>query len=432
MICGTSIPHVDLKHLPRRRRLATLVVGLGFLIAASSAYAAPSVTMAPPGPVVGHIPVFTITATPLSPPGTTVAWTLTGPGYSELGDPLDAALPVTASPPQSIDDGLYTFTATEAPAAASQTVVTFTLDTTPPPVPTITSGPPAVVGPAPPITFGWTGDTTAISAEWQLLDLGNVVLSGTTPASHVTFSLPLLAPGDRILRLRVRLLDAVGNPSPFSDPYVFNVDQTPPGPPIELTGPTGITRNLAPEFSWQGTQLGGVYQWDVLDASGTGILGPGVNRTTSSSSVTVPSLPLAPNMTHNLVFTVRQIDAYGNHGPVSKLPFTVTTVPIPTIAPPPPKTRSASLMTPSAGSNLTTLRPLLRWRKIVRGTTLYNIQVYDGKTKVLSMFPRTIKTLVPKGKLKPGKRYIWYVWAYVGKKKQYAARPMMSWFETAR
>ena len=409
----------------RARRLTTLV-GAVLLAVAATAQAAPTVTMDTPGPVVNRIPVFTVST---AVPAATLHWELTGPaGYLQINEPPDPVLSVTTPVLPPGDDGLYTFTATETPATAP-TVVTFTLDTIAPNAPTINSGPAAIVGPGPPITFGWTVDTAASSAHWQLLDFGTVILEGTTPNARATFSLPVLAPGDRILRLRVRLLDAVGNLSAFSDPYVFIVEQTPPGAPTGLTGPTGTIRNLSPTFSWQGTEAGGVYQWDVMDADGKGTLGPGVDRTTRSSSITVPSLPLAPNLRHNLVFTVREIDAYGNRSAISKFPFTITTVPI---AVPPPKTRSANLMTPKAGTNLTSLRPLLRWRKIVPGTTLYNIQIYDGKRKVASFFPRGTKALVPKNKLKAGKRYVWYVFSYVAKKKAYSTRMMTSWFETKR
>ena len=49
---------------------------------------------------------------------------------------------------------------------------------------------------------------------------------------------------------------------------------------------------------------------------------------------------------------------------------------------------------------------------------------------MLSVFPRTTSYRVPKGKLKPGKTYLWRVWPYLGKK--YAKSPIgVSYFITA-
>lgn len=410
------------------RRLAALAACAVLLATATAAHAVPTVTTNPSGSVVAHLPVFTVTGTT---PASTINWTLTGPdGYFEENNTPNQPSPVTTPQPPLGIDGPYVFTATvtETPATPPISVM-FTLDTTGRPAPMILSGPPDITGPFGQFIFGWTGAIPATSSFWQLLDLGIVVAEGTTPGTQVSLTPPQLAAGDRILRFRVRLLDAGGSPrSPFSEPYVFNVDQTPPGAPTGLTGPTGTSSDLAPVFSWQGTEIGGTFEWDVIDSSGAGILGPGASRTTTATSVTPPSLPLAPNLVHQLLFRVQQIDPYGNRGPVATYQFALTTVPVLT---PAPKTRLAQLMLPKAGSELTSLRPLLQWRKTVKGATFYNVQVYAGTKKVLSIFPASNKARVPKGKLKPGKRYIWYVWEYIGKKKQYAPRPLTSWFEIA-
>lgn len=413
-----------------------LVVSLvGALLIAATAGAAPSVTMQPSGETVAHMPMFTVTSTP---PATTVAWTLTGPGgYLQESDFPEPTTPATTPTFPVGLDGLYTFTATETPST-TPAVVTFTLDTTPPPVPQVQSGPPAVVGASAVLSFTWTGGGDAAGAQWRLLDLGAVIGEGTVTQSTVTVPMPALTPGDRILRFQVRSFDPVGNPSPFSTAFVFNVDQTPAAAPFALSGPTGTIRDLTPTFSWQATELGGTFRWDVVDVFGARVYDAAVTRVTPDTSLTVPALPLGASLIHSLRFTVRHTDVFGNSSAESNWAFTVTTVPI--RAPQP--TRFADRMQPQAGAVVTRLRPLLRWQRRTKGVTSYNVKVYLGDSRktvhitsatrpVASFFPTANTALVPKGRLKPGRRYVWYVWEWIGKKKRYAPLPMISWFEVA-
>jgi hypothetical protein len=87
-------------------------------------------------------------------------------------------------------------------------------------------------------------------------------------------------------------------------------------------------------------------------------------------------------------------------------------------------------LTPVKGTTLRSLRPLLKWKGIGKRAKLYNLQIFQGKRKVLSVFPRGTTYRVPKGKLKAGKTYVWRVWPYLGKK--YAKGPVgVSYFVTA-
>jgi len=66
---------------------------------------------------------------------------------------------------------------------------------------------------------------------------------------------------------------------------------------------------------------------------------------------------------------------------------------------------------------------------------LYNVQVFHivpGRyVKVLSAFPRTTRLVIPRGRLKPGQRYAWRVWPYLGRTRGYTRAPMgVSWFTT--
>jgi hypothetical protein len=97
----------------------------------------------------------------------------------------------------------------------------------------------------------------------------------------------------------------------------------------------------------------------------------------------------------------------------------------------PPAPRRAHLLSPPAGSVVTTLRPLLRWRPNARAR-LYNVQLFllEGGTarKVLSVFPAGPRMRVPRAKLSYGRRYVWRVWPYVG--GRYPRRPIgLSFFD---
>jgi Big-like domain-containing protein len=82
---------------------------------------------------------------------------------------------------------------------------------------------------------------------------------------------------------------------------------------------------------------------------------------------------------------------------------------------------NARLLRPAAGSRLGTLRPTLRWRRHP-GARLYNVQIFAGKRKVLSAFPRKPSLRVPAGILKPGVTYVWRVWPFA--RKGYTVRPL--------
>ena len=69
--------------------------------------------------------------------------------------------------------------------------------------------------------------------------------------------------------------------------------------------------------------------------------------------------------------------------------------------------------------------PLLRWTRI-RGADYYNVQVFRGKRKVLSAWPTRPKLRLPatwryaghKRRLKPGRRYRWFVWPGEGARQR--------------
>lgn len=88
------------------------------------------------------------------------------------------------------------------------------------------------------------------------------------------------------------------------------------------------------------------------------------------------------------------------------------------------------LLTPTAGRVVGGLRPLLRWRGGPTRVRLYNVQVFLGSRKVMSVFPRGRSVRIPAKRLAPGRRYVWRVWPYMAS-GDYTARPLgLSWFAT--
>jgi hypothetical protein len=105
---------------------------------------------------------------------------------------------------------------------------------------------------------------------------------------------------------------------------------------------------------------------------------------------------------------------------------------VPTPKPPAtgPKTVNARFMRPAAGALVRTLRPVLRWKRGPKATRLYNVQVFRGNRKVLSVFPKGTSFRIPSGRLKPNVRYTWSVWPYLG--RRYGKLLGRSTFITAR
>jgi hypothetical protein len=92
------------------------------------------------------------------------------------------------------------------------------------------------------------------------------------------------------------------------------------------------------------------------------------------------------------------------------------------------------LLRPAAGSRLTTLRPVLRWRSR-GGAKLYNVQVFAVRgasvRKVLSAFPASPRLRIPRRTLDFGEHYAWRVWPYLT--GGYPKRPIgVSFFEVRR
>jgi hypothetical protein len=294
-----------------------------------------------------------------------------------------------------------------------------TIDSTIPPAPSITGGP---LGPtrinSP--TFSWQG--TEDTYIWDLTRAGQEVpvRVGSGAATNVT--LAQLPDGDYTFRVK-QVTEA--NQQSAEATRAFNVDTVAPAPPtIILRPPFPVTGPAT--FGWT-VEPGALSRWQVIAAGGATALGP--------SDAPAPSVTLNDLAEGAFSFNVLQVDAAGNVSGTTVEPFTVIA---PVLPPPPGATGTASLVSllprqnalrlrPKAGRTVPTRRPVLRWKRGPRGTTLYNLQIFKASkktrkvgtpivTKIYSAFPRGTQFRPPKKKLKPGTCYVWRVWPYTGRK----------------
>jgi hypothetical protein len=200
--------------------------------------------------------------------------------------------------------------------------------------------------------------------------------------------------GDGQHAFNVRAIDAVGNLSPAVS-RAWAVDTTSPETTL-ASGPKAVTTATSATFAFSASETGSFEC--TLDGAPFALctspksyarLGKGVHR-----------------------FEVRAIDAAGNADATPSLHAWKIQAPARTIA-------TSALLAPRGGARVTK-PPLLRWRPVARAR-YYNVQVFRGKQKVLSVWPtRARLQLAARWKfagrvrrLTPG-AYRWYVWPGYG------------------
>ncbi|HWH14631.1 MAG TPA: hypothetical protein VNT51_07780, partial [Miltoncostaeaceae bacterium] len=342
--------------------------------------------------------------------------------------------------------GTHTWRVTAFDAAGNATTAdlqTFRVDPTAPDAPAITEGPRGftrLAGPTfrysglPAARFTWTverGNCTETAATPTACDV-----QGPTPDTTGTATLTPLADGQ--YRFKVSQANDAGTIGADAV-AAFTVDTVRPAV-LRVVSAPGASGDPRPSFTWTGAEAGATFRWVVTGAGGNTVIGPASSATTS---VTLPAA--LPGGAY--AFLVRQIDQAGNEGDWSAPePFTVAGAPAP---PAPsttgggtirtaakPRTINARNLTPRAGVTVRTLSPTLRWKRYPRAT-LYNVQIFrvrgTSSVKVRSAFPRGTRYVVPRGTLKPGQRYVWRVWPYVGRLKRYTRTQLgTSYFDVHR
>lgn len=294
----------------------------------------------------------------------------------------------------------------------------------PPPAPTITSGPASLTNVAAPM-FAWTGQTGSYA--WALASAdGTIVSEGAGPQTSASPPAPL---GDGAYTFTAWQIDESGLAPVRGQPatQAFTLDATAPAAPRITSRPPFPTTAAAPAFAVDGVEVGASVSWQVIGAGGALVQPP---QALAGSSAAIGPLPPG-----SYVFQVRQADPAGNVSAPASEPFAIVAAqPTTTTARPRlvlPKMNTKRLK-PRVGARIRTVRPILRWTRGPRRTTLYNVQIFSvgttsGEnatmvrlTKMRSAFLRT-RTMRLRG-LRPGRCYVWRVWPYVG--RRFTSKPL--------
>lgn len=215
------------------------------------------------------------------------------------------------------------------------------------------------------------------------------VTSGSATCGSVTYS----GPDDGSAQVVGHCSDAAGNTA-FKG-VGFKYDSTPPAKSKLYAVPA----NKAIDLSW--TPVDGADKYVITRTSSVGAAA--ATPVYSGSATHFVDAGLANGKKYSYVVTV--LDAAGNSSTAG-----IAAVP------------DGSSLRPFIDTELTEL-PMLSWGK-VKGARYYNLQVFKGKTKVMSIWPKTPKAQVPaswkykghKQTLSPG-LYRWYVWPGYGSMK---------------
>ncbi|MFN8108281.1 MAG: Ig-like domain-containing protein [Thermoleophilia bacterium] len=377
--------------------------------------------------------------------GSTKYDSATDPAFAGSGKliPVSGGSQVSAQLPADLNDGgSYTWTVKAFDAAGNSNTSSqgaFSIDTSTPNAPSITAGP--VDGGATNSTKpAWTfAGLPGAQFKWQLKTQAGVVITPFAAYSATTSFTPAAALVDGTYLFEVQQQAPNGKESALTS-AIFAVDTVAPGQPV-ITSSPGANATSQPTFSWRAAEPGGSFNWQITGIGGARVQGP---LDTTSTTLQVP----AALANGSYVFQVRQRDHAGNLSEWSfPEPFTVTGGSSGggnnggdgggTVTKYRPGTRNASLMYPKVGAVLNPTKVLLRWKR-TPGATLYNVQVFilsstGGTTvkKVHYAFPHGLSYRVPKRILKPGQRYVWRVWPYLGRVKRYTKNPFgISWFDT--
>jgi hypothetical protein len=247
--------------------------------------------------------------------------------------------------------------------------VTIHLDQTPP---VVTGATPA----RPPDQNGWYRSPVQVTFS------GSDATSGLLGCSAASYS----GPNTAAVNLLGRCQDNAGN---VSDPSPFGLRYDSVAPDLSGVGVSPSDRKV--RLSWD---VPGASSVDVSRRHGTGKAEPVVSGGRKGHVV---DRRLRNGRTYS--YDVRAVDPAGN----TSL-RTITVVPGP------------RLLVPAAGARVPDA-PMLRWTS-VRGARYYNVQLFRGNRKVLSVWPAKPQLQLDRRwhfdgrreRLRAGRRYRWFVW----------------------
>jgi hypothetical protein len=269
----------------------------------------PGVAQAPPTPAITSAPANPTNQTNASfsftdsEAGAGFLCQLDGSAFSSCSSPVTYSGPLT--------QGSHTFAVKAQDAAGNQSSAasfTWTVDTTPPPIPAITSTPANPTNQTS-ASFGFADSEAGVSFLCQLD--GSAFSSCSSP---VTYSGPL-AQGSHTFAVKAQ--DAAGNQSGAAS-FTWTVDTTPPPTPSISSTPANPTNQTNASISFTDSEAGASFLCQ-LDGSAF----------SSCSSPVTYSGPLAQG---SHTFAVKAQDAAGNQSGAASFAWTVDTTAPPTPA----------------------------------------------------------------------------------------------------
>jgi hypothetical protein len=289
------------------------LVGVGAAVVTASA----GIALSAPKPVDAP----SLTAKPsAATSSTTATFTWTGPSNATFECARDTTSFTSCASPKSypgLAAGSHTFqvrsvAGTDRSAATSHT---WTIDTTPPPVPTVTARPTAVAT-STTASFAFSSTESGVSYQCRL-DGAATFTSCANPAGYSG-----LAQGSHAFA--VRSADAAGNVSPPTSLYTWTIDSVAPPAPVLTQKPTDPAVGSTHVFSWTDSEAGVTFECALENGSWFTCSSPYsfVVNTTSNGQ-------------HQ--FAVRAVDTAGNRsaaasytwkvvkdGSTSGMPFTIS------------------------------------------------------------------------------------------------------------
>ncbi len=314
---------------------------------------------------------------PAGPTGTaTVTY-----GTPTATDIVDGTVPVTCAPASgsTFSTGTTTVTCTAKDSRGNSASASFAVVVTGAPTTTTT-------------TTSTTTTSTTSTTSTSATTTGATTTTGTaTTATTVTVT--TTAPTTTVTT------------APFTPPA--QPDRTPPG---NVAGLAASPRNHGAVLAWKPPAESDFASVEVLRALARGGATVMVYRGGGSSFTDT-------GLVNGLVYryVVVSLDRAGNRSPGAAVTLT-------------PRVRT--LVAPQAGATLKQA-PRLRWVQ-VPGASYYNVQLFRGKTKILSVWPGLTHYTLTKSwryngrsfKLTPG-TYYWYVWAGYGPHKARKYGPVL-------
>jgi hypothetical protein len=349
-------------------------------------------------PRVAPPPTPVITSTPANPTNQTSAsfsFTDTQAGVSFVCQLDGSAFGACSSPvtyPGPLTSGSHTFSVKAQDSTGSQSGAasfTWTIATTPPPTPTITSTPANPTNQTN-ASFSFTDAQAGVSFLCQLD--GSAFSACSSP---VTYPGPLTSGGHTF---SVKAQDADGNQSAATN-FTWTIDTTAPPKPTITSGPANPTSQTSANFSFTDSQTG-VNFLCQLDGS-------------TYSACTSPLIYPGPLTQGKHSFSVRAQDAAGNlSGPTSySWSINISAVPPPTItsAPANPTSQTSasfsftdsqkgvSFLCQHDGNAFTACSSPKTYSGLSQGSHTFSVEAQDsaGNQSAATSFTWTINTTAP-------------------------------------